>query len=210
MSFLSPEARLRLLCLNVFPREGDNSPGNRSVSHHIFEVQPRPVNVENRLEPGLSLAPHLLSEDSGAKQTDVSSGVLPRQVGKAEVRGMGAAHSVKPKPGQAASPRGSLAPQRAGVASGLLPAHLKMTQEAAKTGPRACGTWCRKQMSAPRGWRLPKWARAFSIFWNNYVFKLNLRHRGGVGGLSIGKIRRTAHIFLVLCKAHPHNRRPDI
>lgn len=49
------------------------------------------------------LALHLLSEDRGAKQTDVRSGVLCRQIGRAEVRGIGTAYLVKPKPGQAVS-----------------------------------------------------------------------------------------------------------
>lgn len=93
--------------------------GNGNGNHHIFDVQPRPVNVENRLETGRRVALHLLSEDSRARQTDVSSGVLPRQAGRAEVRGIRASHSVKPKQDRQLlrlHPRGSLAPQRTGMA----------------------------------------------------------------------------------------------
>jgi hypothetical protein len=81
-----------------------------------------------------------------------------------------------------------------------------MTQEAARMGPL--------QEINVHASSLLKWTCAFPHFgYTNYVFKLNLRHGGGgVGGLSIGKMRRASYTPSpsVLTASQPHNGRPGV
>lgn len=145
--------------------------------------------MKNCLEPGLPLPWHLLSENG----TDTSSGVLSGQSGEGwgsrSLRG-GSVPSSEAQTTTSFHHQRKPGPAACGVSVQPSVPPMKMTPEVAETA--SCKTGCRKSTSAPLGSQSIEMDLCLSpSFLHNYVFKLNLRHRGGgVGGLAIGKMRR--------------------